>query len=244
MAIIDLTGQQFNRWNVQRFSHIDHRGEAYWLCCCECGTVKEIAGYSLRKGTSKGCSNCRPYNRLTGSECEIVDGKAVFTTSRGRKFQISTSDVELVKKYKWSIARDGYPVANVDGVTKKLHYYLMGKVSDCYIDHINGDKLDNRRENLRVATFSQNACNSDIGKNNTSGFKGVYWDKKHKRWFSCITLAGKTHYLGNFPTKILAALRYNEAAKELFMEFACLNPVGDTSGYRVCKKGTDIWPTA
>ena len=93
------------------------------------------------------------------------------------------------------------------------------------IDHDSRNPLDNRRRNLRVATRAQNRINSGPNVNNTSGFKGVSWNKSKQRWGAQIMVAGHTHYLGYFDTKIEAAKAYNNSALQYFGEFAYVNEV-------------------
>lgn len=87
-------------------------------------------------------------------------------------------------------------------------------------DHINMNKLDNRRENLRIATHSQNGQNQGLRPDNTSGFKGVSWYKKTSKWTASIYIYGRRKYLGYFDTPELAHAAYCKAAKELHGEFA------------------------
>jgi hypothetical protein len=91
------------------------------------------------------------------------------------------------------------------------------------IDHVNLNTLDNRRENLRRSTHKQNAMNRGRYANNTSGFKGVHWDKEKKRWRSKIYANNRLHYIGMFACKEKAARAYDEKAKKLHGEFAHLN---------------------
>lgn len=91
-----------------------------------------------------------------------------------------------------------------------------------FVDHINLNPLDNRRSNLRIANRSQNATNSGRHKNNTSGFKGVTYSKRERKWQSSIIFNGKTKWLGYFISPELAYQAYCEAAKELHGEFARL----------------------
>lgn len=83
------------------------------------------------------------------------------------------------------------------------------------IDHINGNIKDNRIENLRDVTISQNQWNRKLNANNTSGYKGVCWSKKDGTWVSHITLNGKVKRLGCFSSKEEAAKAYSEAADKL-----------------------------
>jgi hypothetical protein len=92
------------------------------------------------------------------------------------------------------------------------------------IDHVDGDGLNNCRNNLRVATNRQNAGNQKRQCNNTSGFNGVVWAQRERKWRARIGEGGRQH-LGYFDDPRDAARAYNEAAMKHFGEFACLNPV-------------------
>jgi hypothetical protein len=110
--------------------------------------------------------------------------------------------------------------------TVPMHIHIMGRLG-CEIDHINGDSLDNRDENLRPATESQNLANRGKQRNNTSGYKGVARNNKTD-WMASIQFHGKHLFIGNFKDKIPAARAYDRKAIELFGEFAYTNfPVAD-----------------
>lgn len=87
------------------------------------------------------------------------------------------------------------------------------------VDHINGDKLDNRRENLRLATMSQNGMNRGKPKTNSSGYKGVYRHKQNERWVANIQVNGNTIYIGSFDTPEDAHAAYCAAADLYHKEF-------------------------
>jgi len=88
------------------------------------------------------------------------------------------------------------------------------------IDHLNGDSLDNRIENLRPATQSQNCANQRLKKNNTSGIKGVQFRKDTKRWTAHVMVNRKNISLGNFDSREEAAKAYEQGSKKYFGEFA------------------------
>jgi hypothetical protein len=100
------------------------------------------------------------------------------------------------------------------------YIYMVGKNPDKDIDHINRIRNDNRWINLRLSTQTQNNANSKIRCNNTSGYRGVTFEKRRNKWKAQIGLNGKTIFLGDFKTPEEAHAAYCKAARELFGEFA------------------------
>ena len=117
-----------------------------------------------------------------------------------------------------------YYVIAITGKQYNLHrlayYYITGiDPTEKEVDHKNGNSLDNRFENLRLATGADNIKNQKKRKTNTSGFKGVSWDKKNKKWRARIQVNNKLIHLGCYNNKFYAALVYARAAKHYFGEF-------------------------
>ena|SRR3984957_11485728 len=101
-------------------------------------------------------------------------------------------------------------------------YLTYGAWSTTYIDHIDGDRTNNRLSNLRLTTPSQNSYNVKKGKKITSSrFKGVNWDQG--KWRAYITMSGKRHHIGRYPTEEEAAVAYDTKAVEVFGVYAKLN---------------------
>lgn len=101
-----------------------------------------------------------------------------------------------------------------------LHAFLTGFA---VTDHVNRDGLDNRRANLREATHAENVRNARRRSDNQSGFKGVTWHKQCRKWNAQIRTGADRRHLGLFSTPDAAARAYDEAAREMFGEFAGLN---------------------
>ena len=141
--------------------------------------------------------------------------------------KISPEDQELVDKYEWRVNSRGYIVRRGRNNSQNyLHHLIIGKPKKGFVvDHIDGDKENNTRENLRICKQAENCANSKISKNNTSGFKGVSWNKALKKWHAYIMLNRKRIHLGYFKDKLEAAKAYNKAALKYFGEFARLNEV-------------------
>lgn len=133
---------------------------------------------------------------------------------------IDDENYDFIKNHKWHIHSNNYIHNNKVGY---LHRLLVGaKKTLEYVDHINGNKFDNRMSNLRICTPSQSARNvSKTKKKCTSQYKGVDWNIKGMKWRSIC--GGK--YLGYYDSEIEAAKAYNEAAKILFGEYAKLNQI-------------------
>ena len=100
-----------------------------------------------------------------------------------------------------------------------IWWLVYGSLPDRFIDHINGDKSDNRLVNLRLATDAENKRNVGMRKHNTSGFKGVTWDSVNQKWLAHATLNGKGVHLGRHSTKEAAAIAYRDFSKEHHGEF-------------------------
>lgn len=128
--------------------------------------------------------------------------------------------------------RKGYDkgyVVHTDNSSKMhyLHRLIMGAPRGLMVDHRDGNTLNCQRENLRVATCSQNTQNQKLGKRNKSGFKGVNWDRRSEKWRSslCVMQDGKmlSFNLGYYSEIQQAAQAYDAKAREMYGEFAKTN---------------------
>lgn len=141
-------------------------------------------------------------------------------------------DYEYLNQFNWSIDGSGYPqrATTINGKKRpiRMHRDLLNLVRGQMADHKDGNKLNDRRGNLRICIKAENNRNRGLLRNNTSGYIGV-WKRKEKWrkkvWAVEIHINNKKKYIGSFLTKEEAARAYNEAAKDCFGEFAVLNVV-------------------
>jgi hypothetical protein len=158
---------------------------------------------------------------ITGNECKII---CYNKWSKPSGFIIvDVDDIDWCKQYKWHIDHYGYAIGSLNNVPIKMHRELLGALKGQMVDHINGVKHDNRRNNIRLCTAMGNNQNVKSYKNSSSGYKGVF---PHKgRFMAQIMSNYKLMYLGYYKTKEEAALVYNKAARELHGEFAYQNEI-------------------
>ena len=140
------------------------------------------------------------------------------------KFTLVDNDnFEELNKYRWMLNGTGYAYRKHNNKKELMHRVIL-KITDSQIaiDHINRNKLDNRKENLRIASKSQNGANTEKTKKPTSSiFKGV--SKKNNIFQATIRFNNKNYFIGYFHNEMEAAQNYDYYALKYFGEFACLN---------------------
>jgi hypothetical protein len=149
---------------------------------------------------------------------------------------VDDEDYEKLSRYKWTVTDRGDVNYASRSATREerangypncvlMHRQILEIIwkPTILVDHRNTDGLDNRKENLRIATQSQNGANTKKRTGCSSKYKGVYWNLQQKKWTSGINYKGKRYYLGHFISEEEAATAYNKKAVELFGEFARIN---------------------
>lgn len=143
-----------------------------------------------------------------------------YITLTNSEFQtiVDDDDFNFINQRRWRLTNNGY-VTSGCGTKILMHRIIASTPPGMYTDHINGNKLDNRKVNLRVCTNQQNNWNKDKPANNKSGYTGVYWSERKQRWFAKIKENGKIRYIGSFRDIQDAATAREREAKRVFGEY-------------------------
>lgn len=140
---------------------------------------------------------------------------------------IDDCDYERLRRHKWSFDKNGYAVRKVivSGRARKilLHREILSAPAGMDVDHIDGNRLNNMRSNLRICTRAQNCMNRKPLLGSASHYKGVTWHKHDARWQAMIRIDGKQTYIGRFSDETEAARAYDDLAYAHYGEFAYLN---------------------
>ena len=155
-------------------------------------------------------------------ECfDYKDGALYWKVKKARRTKIGQRAGSFDEK-------TGYYRVHIDSKMQKLHrvifLYHHGYLPN-YVDHIDGNKTNNKIENLRESTFSENCMNQKVSTRNTSGTKGVMWHKRDKRWFVQLRINSKCHSFGYYEDKELAELVAMEATNKFHKEFSAYKGV-------------------
>jgi hypothetical protein len=214
----------FNRLEVLEYSHTDKYRNIHWKvkCNCEKQTVFTIKSYSLTSGHTKSCGciqkettikNQKKYNAY-----DLSSDYGVGYDYKNNIFTFDLEDYDKIKNHCWHKNKRGYIVTSLntelDDVrqTIRIHRVIMGvEDPEIEVDHIDRDKSNNRKYNLRLVDHRQNNVNKNPNYNNSSGCQGVYYNLKLNKWHSQIYYQNKKIHLGyfdNLDDAIITRLEY------------------------------------
>lgn len=217
MRRIDMTGRKYGGLTAIGLDRIEN-GHTFWKFRCDCGKTVVIDGWGARSGKIKscGCFNAeRIKKQRKFNEYKIADGYVKVKLNDENHMLCDIEDWERFNGHYWFMNDAGYAVCETMKTgTLRFHKLVTGTTAEVIIDHIDRNKLDNRKCNLRIATASVNAINRGLQSNNTSGHKGVRLNK-HGSWVASITVNKKHIYIGSFKTKE-EAVKARELAEEKY----------------------------
>lgn len=240
-AYIDMTGWLMKEHGVEDsklfvIKRIENRITSggykihQWLCRCECGKELIVDSKSLRNGNTKSCgcirakylnSKRKEFNKYT----IVNDTVQIHISKDNQDFitLISIEDLEKVKNRHLYLRSDGYVAFKNNKKNILLHRYILNlkhNEADEVVDHINRNRLDNRRDNLRIVNCSVNAINSKLSTRNTSGHKGITWDKSRGKWKATLNVNHKCYYIGRFDD-LNEAIKSRKVYEKLYHEPVC-----------------------
>lgn len=206
-----------------------------WRCDCDCGGEKDVPSTSLSSENTKSCG-CLQKETITRigektrfkrgwalKDEEIPENKydlsnefGIGYTPRGEKFYFDLEDYNKIKDYLWYTKEDGYLICQQGNKTIRMNRLVMD-CTDPYKDvhHKNHIVYDNRKSNLEICDHYQNMIASKTYSNNTSGRKGVYWDKSKNKWVVYITANKEQHFIGRYDN-FEDAVKAREEAEKIY----------------------------
>ena len=222
----DLTGQRFGRLTIL---YRDVEGEknykskvARWLCKCDCGNEKSVMSSKLTSGNTKscGCLNREMISERSKkyNEYDLTGEFGVGFTHDNREFHFDLDDYEKIKEYRWYYANTGYLTAYEPNSGDKilLHRFIMNAQKEDIVDHIYGNKFDNRKSKLRLVNKVQNQQNQ-VRKNNKHGRTGIVF--QNNSWGYVIQANYKREKKMGFETFEEAVKAREEAEDRLHGEY-------------------------
>lgn len=246
----DLTGRVFNKLTVLQYAGRDNSRKPTWYCKCSCGNkniIGPLIGAHLKNGSIKSCG-C--YSKEISSKIASNPNKVEKINEKVIKIYTSQGfficDYKDWKKYScekitWRLGKDStynnegfYVKGQIKGIglNKKdrkviyFHRYIMEAMKNEEVDHLNGCGLDNRRKNLRKCKRVDNSKNLKLNRRNTSGHRGVSYNKRNNKWRARIVKNKKEYFLGEFE-KIEDAIKAREEAEEkMFKDYSAKNSRG------------------
>lgn len=235
----DLTGLKFGKLTVieQAEDYIRKKGrhDVRWKCICDCGNITSVSTQNLKNGSVKSCGCWRKENTAQYSKVvqhrkniyEFKDNYAIcFTEDKNFMWLFDIEDYDKISSYYWtsSSTKRGYAEAKDKNTrhTIQMSRLVMGVGygDRVQVDHINHNIFDNRKQNLRICTISQNNHNVGLRSTNTSGVTGVSWSKKSNKWCVHIQYDGKDHSLGFYNSFDEAVKVRKDAEQKYFGEYS------------------------
>lgn len=224
----ETVGKVFGRWLIlsERRS-IDLQGTSRIVCDCRCSCgnneIYEVRRDIIVRGESRSCGCItKELTRELGksgkqySEYDLSGEFGIGYTAKGEEFYFDLEDFDLIKNECWRLDKDGYVVTN----KLKMHRIILGLTDKTQqVDHIHFRNNDNRKENIRVCSNTENNRNKKISKHNKSGIIGVSYESDRNKWKCTISFDG-TNIIRRFDDMNSAILERLNLENELFKNFA------------------------
>ena len=224
IVMVDITGMKFGKLTPIEVVGKNKRRQLMWKCKCDCGNESVACGSEMRLGRIKSCGCSRKekikFKHKRGNDYDLTHEYGIGYTTKGEIFYFDLEDYEKIKPYSWYASR-GY-IRTLSGKTHISMHRLVLNTSKI-VDHINHNKSDNRKSNLRECTPAQNSMNRN-------GVKGISFHRPSHKWCARIGINCKTIILGSFKTQQEAIEARKKAEKQYFGKFAYREILNGTAG--------------
>lgn len=223
----NIIGRRFGRLFVVDCAERRY-GKDFWTCRCQCGKYKEIQGRHLKSGNTRSCGCLHKEvasqvnkERKQYNQYRFEGNIGIGICSDGTEFLFDKEDFDKIKDYHW-YCNQGYIRATLEEKNFSIHRVIMGlsKDSDIFVDHTEGNPLDNRKEFLRLATPLQNCQNRKNSSTNSTGMAGVCFQKATGKYMVRIGVDKERLYLGLYSTYEEAVKARLEAKKKYYGDYA------------------------
>lgn len=217
----NMVGEKYGMLTVLKHMGTKNKN-SMWLCKCECGNESIVSRPNLIHGftTSCGCYQKSVISRIKKkyNEYDLSGPYGIGYTSDGNKFYFDLEDYDLIKVYYWQM-HCGYLRTKINNTNRPMMHQIISNkyFNGGMLDHINGNRADNRKNNLRKATHDENSKNHKIYKTNKSGYSGVLY--KNNIWYVYIYYRRKRIDLGKYNSLEEAVEVRKVAERKYFKEF-------------------------
>ena len=216
----EAIGKEFGLWTVlDKSSYRAANGNLLYKCRCQkCGNISYLKLSNIKRSKGRNCSNCTPNYNFS-----ICGDVATGTLPDGTQFTVDAEDTDKVSKYRWFYHKNtGYISSQeVEGATTALHRFVLNLRHSDYVvvDHINRQKTDCKKGNLRIVTVAQNTLNKTLRRSSKTGYMGVGYERSSKLYCAKIQIGHNALLLGKSLSSEKCAQMYNIASEILFGEF-------------------------
>jgi len=224
----NLVGYTFGRLYVESIKGKTKDNKRYiYHCKCICGNDCDVLGELLSSGKTKSCGCLRKETTSKRNKkyntYDLSGSYGIGYTSKGEEFYFDLEDYEKIKEYCW-LYSNGYVISNLylgnsNSKCVTLSRLLMEAPEGYVVDHINHDKRDNRKINLRIVTVSQNGMNMIPPQDKEYECRGIEYNSKVEKWVSRITVNNKRISLGYFNILEDAITTRKEAEEKYYGEY-------------------------